>query len=58
MAAKAEEDKLWEIYFKSATTLNDTLDELKAIREAYWREKLRRDEENKILDEIYKVFEA
>jgi len=46
VAAKAEEDKLWEIYFKSATTLNDTHDELSSIREAFWREKLRKDEEN------------
>ncbi len=57
VAAKADEDKTWEIYFKSATALNDAKDDLAAKRAAYWVEKLRRDEENQILDMIYKIFE-
>jgi hypothetical protein len=56
VAAKADEDKTWEIYFKSATAYNDARDDLAAKRAAYWVEKLRRDEENAILDTINKIF--
>jgi len=35
IGAKAREDKLWEIYFESASTLNDTIDELNKVRAWY-----------------------
>ena len=56
VAAKAHEDKAWEIYFESAATLNDGIADLEAKREFWADEKARRDEENKILDEIIQMF--
>ena len=56
IAAKAHEDKAWEIYFESAVTLNNAIDNLNAIRENYEAEKARRDEENGILDEVIQMF--
>lgn len=35
IGAKAREDKAWEIYFESATTLNDSIDNLNSIRAFY-----------------------
>lgn len=35
VGAKAHEDRVWEIYFESASTLNDALDDLHAKREWY-----------------------
>lgn len=35
VGAKAHEDRVWEIYFESASTLNDALDDLNAKREWY-----------------------
>jgi len=52
IAAKAHEDEAWEIYFESASTLNNAIDNLNAIREAYAAEKARREEENKVLDDV------
>jgi len=52
IAAKAHEDEAWEIYFESASTLNNAVDELNAKREAWAAEKARRDEENTLLDEV------
>jgi len=56
IAAKAHEDKAWEIYFESASTLNDGIDDLNAKRDFWAEEKARRDEENKVLDEIIQMF--
>jgi len=56
IGAKAREDKAWEIYFESASTLNDAIDDLNAKRAWYAQEKSRRDEENQVLDEVINMF--
>jgi len=56
IAAKAHEDQAWEIYFESAATLNNAIDDLNVKREFWAAEKARRDEENAILDEIIQIF--
>jgi len=56
ISAKAHEDQAWEIYFESASTLNNAIDDLNAKREFWAAEKSRRDEENKVLDEIIQMF--
>jgi len=56
VGAKNHEDRLWEIYFESATVLNDSLAKRVKIRQAYMDEKARRDEENIILDGIIQMF--
>lgn len=57
VAAKAHEDKVWEIYFDSATVLNDALDAREAVRARYAAEKHRRDEENQLLDVCLRIFD-
>mgnify|MGYP003572882332 CR=1 FL=1 len=56
VAAKAHEDKAWEIYFESVQTLNNAVDNLNTIREAYEEAKAVRDEENQILDDVIQMF--
>jgi hypothetical protein len=56
VGAKAREDQAWEIYFESATTLNDALHGREEKRQWYAQEKARRQEENQILDEIIRIF--
>jgi hypothetical protein len=56
IGAKAREDKAWEIYFESASTLNDSIDALNALRAFWASEKARREEENALLDEIIAMF--
>jgi len=56
VGAKAEEDKLWEIYFESAMTLNDAIAKREDIRNAFMDEKHRRDDENLTLDSIIQLF--
>lgn len=56
VSSKAREDKSWEIYFESATTLNNTIDDCNAKRAHYAEEKERREEENQILDDIIRTF--
>ena len=52
VGAKSHEERLWDIYFDSAATLNDALAAREVVRAAYMAEKARRDEENLILDDI------
>jgi hypothetical protein len=56
IGAKAHEDKTWEIYFESASTLNNAIDDLEAKREFWADEKARRDDENEVLDGVIKMF--
>jgi hypothetical protein len=56
IGAKAHEDKTWEIYFESAATLNNAIDDLEAKREFWASEKARRDDENEVLDGVIKMF--
>jgi hypothetical protein len=56
IGAKAREDKAWEIYFESASTLNTAIDVLNSIRAFYAQEKARRNEENALLDEVIAMF--
>merc|ERR1711939_164092 len=56
VGAKSHEERLWEIYFDSAATLNDALAAREVRRDAYMAEKARRDEENIVLDEIIAMF--
>jgi len=52
VSAKAREDEAWEIYFESASTLNNAIDALNVKRAEFESEKLRREEENRILDDV------
>jgi len=56
VAAHAREDEAWSIYFDSATTLNNAIDNLNLVRDNYASEKLRREEENKVLDDVIQMF--
>jgi len=56
VAATAHEDKSWEIYFDSATSLNNAVDECNNKRAAYAEDHARRDEENTVLDEVIRIF--
>ena len=56
VAAKAHEDKAWEIYFESVQALNNAVDNLNSIRAAYEEAKAVRDEENAILDDVIQMF--
>merc|ERR1711907_239659 len=58
VGAKSHEERLWDIYFDSAATLNDALAARVVVREAYMAEKARRDEENLVLDDIIEMFIA
>jgi len=57
VAAKADENATWEVYFKSASSLNNAKDDLNTKRAAYDLEKSRRSEENVLLDLIAKMFQ-
>lgn len=56
VGAKANEEKLWDIYFESAMTLNDALAKREVIRAHYMEERSRREEENIVLDGIIQLF--
>jgi len=56
VGAKAREDQAWEIYFESATTLNDALHAREEKRQWYAQERARRNEENQVLDEVIRIF--
>jgi len=56
IGAKAREDKAWEIYFESASTLNSAIDALNALRAFYMQEVARRNEENELLDGVIQMF--
>merc|ERR1711939_427641 len=58
VGAKSHEERLWDIYFDSAMTLNDALAAREVRRAAYMAEKARRDEENLILADIIQLFIA
>merc|ERR1711939_345135 len=58
VGAKSHEERLWDIYFDSAMTLNDALKAREVRRDAYMAEKARRDEENIVLDDIVQMFIA
>jgi hypothetical protein len=57
VGAKNKEDRLWEIYFESAATLNDALAAREVRRKHYMEEKARRLEENLTLDGIIRIFQ-
>jgi hypothetical protein len=56
IGAKAREDEVWEIYFESAATYNDAVDDREAKRAWYASEVARRNEENGLLDEVIRIF--
>jgi hypothetical protein len=55
-AARAQENKAWEIYFQSATAYNNAVKECIRKGEVYVEEKHQREDETALLDEVIKTF--
>jgi len=55
-AARAHENKAWEIYFQSASSYNNAVTHCIHLGEAYLEDKHKRDDESGLIDEVIKLF--
>jgi len=55
-AARAHENKAWEIYFQSASSYNNAVTHCIHLGEAYLEDKHKRDDEAGLIEEVIKMF--